>query len=74
MGKSGLSGQELPEKKKKIFAKKNASVFYVRDIPKHINLNMFDPDIRIDLDAAIRLSEIKGKLTAADIPSIQLKS
>jgi hypothetical protein len=35
---------------------------------------MFDPDIRIDLDAAIHLSKIKGKLTAADIPKIQLKS
>lgn len=67
-------GQEFRAKMKERPIKKTDKVFFVKAISKNINLNEFDRNFVVDLDAAIRLSEKKGKITVQDLPLIQLNS
>jgi hypothetical protein len=74
MGKSGLSGQEFPEKRKEKLMKLGDKTFFVKTISKNVTLSEFDRDFVVDLDAAIRLSEKKGKISVQDLPLIQLSN
>jgi hypothetical protein len=48
--------------------------FFVKTISKNVTLSEFDRDFVVDLDAAIRLSEKKGKISVQDLPLIQLNN
>ncbi len=54
--------------------KKDDKIFFVKTISQNVNLSQFDCDFMVDLDAAIRLSEKKGKITIQDLPFIQLSN
>jgi tRNA G26 N,N-dimethylase Trm1 len=54
--------------------KKRDKKFFVKTISKNVNLNEFDRDFVVDLDAAIRLSEKKGKISVQDLLLFQLSN